>query len=112
MSLQGIVILSIIFAIAIPSSAKYIGGFYKQILSALFQLIRIVITNAASLFSKILSLIFKGLGFLFQHILISLGAIFVGIAKLSVEIIKGLFLVLKALLKFLIQQISNLFNRK
>jgi hypothetical protein len=112
MSLQGIVIISVIFALAIPSWAKPIWGIYKSIFNGLFQLLKIVMTNAISLFSKILSLIFKGLGFLFQQILIGLGALFVGIAKLSVEIIKGLFLVLKALLKFLIQQISNLINRK
>lgn len=111
MSIHAIVILSVIFAMAIPSSAKYIGNFYLKFFDMLYQLAKIVMTNAIELIKKILSLIFKGIGFLIQQLFIGLGALLVGLGKLLLEILKGLFELLKAILKFLKEQLSKLINR-
>lgn len=111
MSLHAIVILSVIFAMAIPSSAKYIGNFYLKIFDWLFQLLKIVMTNAIELIKKLLILIFQGIGFLIQQLFIGLGALLVGLGKLLLEILKGLFELLKAMLKFLKEQITKRFNR-
>lgn len=111
MSLHAIVILSVIFAMAIPSWAKSIWNIYKTIFNGLFQLAKIVMTNAIELIKKILNLIFKGIGFLIQQLFIGLGALLVGLGKLLLEILKGLFELLKAILKFLKEQITKLINR-
>lgn len=111
MSIHAIVILSIIFAITIPSSAKYIGNFYLKIFNWIFQLVKIVMTNAIELIKKVLSFIFKGIGFLIKQFSLGIGAILVGLGKLLLEILKGLFELLKAILKFLKEQLSKLINR-
>jgi hypothetical protein len=111
MSIHAIVILSVIFAMAIPSWAKPIWNIYKTIFSGLFQLAKIVMTNAIELIKKILSLLFKGIDFLINQLFLGVGALLVGLGKLLLEILKGLFELLKAILKFLKEQISNLINR-
>ena len=111
MSLHAIVILSVIFAMAIPSWAKPIWIFYKTIFSGLFQLAKIVMTNAIELIKKILNLLFQGIGFLIKQLFIGTGTILIGLGKLLLEILKGLFELLKAILKFLKEQITKRFNR-
>ena len=111
MSLHALVILSVIFAMAIPSWAKPIWNIYKTIFSGLFQLAKIVLTPALQLIGTALKLLFKGIGFLVQQFFVGLGAILVGLSKLLVELLKGFFLLLKAVLKYLKQQLAKLFNR-
>lgn len=111
MSLHTIVILSVIFAMAIPSWAKPIWNIYKTIFSGLFQLAKIIFSNVLELVKKFMGLILKGIGFIIQQFFSAFGAILVGLGKLLLEVFKGLFVLVKAILKFLKQQISKLLNR-
>ena len=106
MSLHAIVILSVVFAMAIPSWAKPIWNIYKTIFSGIFQLLQWVMTTAFSFIGNAIKLLFKGIGFLAQQFFIGLGALLVGLGKLLIEILKGLFSLLKAFLKFLKRNFS------
>lgn len=118
MSLHGIVIISVILAMAIPSWAKPIFGIYQKIFVGLFQLAKQLL-NASF---KLLGGIFKLIGYLLQNLLNGigvflkesikiLGAILEGLSKLLIEILKGLFAFLKAFLKALKSRISKLSKR-
>lgn len=101
MSLQAIVILSVVFALAIPKWSKPIWGIYQTIFSWLGKIVLQFITGILKIAQTVTQQFLKLLGVMLQQIFQALVALVKGLGELLIALLKGVFTVLTLLFEFI-----------